>query len=40
MILHYASLAVSAGGVDAFLIGSELAALTRVRSCVGRLSGS
>jgi hypothetical protein len=35
MILHYASLAVSAGGVDAFLIGSELAALMRVRSASG-----
>ncbi|WP_458756624.1 baseplate multidomain protein megatron [Afipia sp. TerB] len=32
MILHYASLAASAGGVDAFLIGSELKALTRVRA--------
>ena len=35
MILHYASLAVDAGGVDAFLIGSELTALTRVRSASG-----
>jgi hypothetical protein len=35
MILHYASLAVSCGGVDAFLIGSELKALTRVRSAPG-----
>src|SRR6185437_5267973 len=35
MILHYASLAVDAGGVDAFLIGSELKALTRVRSAPG-----
>ena len=35
MMLHYASLAASAGGVDAFLIGSELAALTRVRSASG-----
>ncbi len=35
MILHYASLAASAGGVDAFLIGSELRALTRVRSASG-----
>jgi hypothetical protein len=34
-ILHYASLAASAGGVDAVLIGSELAALTRVRSASG-----
>ncbi|RDV02137.1 baseplate multidomain protein megatron [Undibacter mobilis] len=35
MILHYAALAQSAGGVDAFLIGSELKALTRVRSASG-----
>ena len=35
MILHYASLAAEAGGVDAFLIGSELSALTRVRSAAG-----
>jgi len=35
MILHYANLAASAGGVDAFLIGSELKALTRVRSGAG-----
>jgi hypothetical protein len=35
MILHYANLCVSAGGVDAFLIGSELKALTRVRSGPG-----
>jgi hypothetical protein len=35
MILHYANLAVSCGGVDAFLIGSELKALTRVRSGEG-----
>ncbi|MBB1092433.1 glycoside hydrolase/phage tail family protein [Rhodopseudomonas palustris] len=32
MILHYAQLCAAAGGVDAFLIGSELRALTRVRS--------
>jgi hypothetical protein len=32
MILHYAGLAASAGGVDAFLIGSELKSLTRVRA--------
>jgi hypothetical protein len=31
-ILHYARLSRDAGGVDAFLLGSELAALTRVRS--------
>jgi GTA TIM-barrel-like domain/Putative phage tail protein len=35
MVLHYASLAASAGGVDAILIGSELKALTRVRSSSG-----
>ncbi len=35
MILHYAALAADAGGVDAFLIGSELKALTRVRSGSG-----
>lgn len=35
MVLHYASLASAAGGVDAFLIGSELKALTRVRSGAG-----
>lgn len=35
MILHYANLSVVAGGVHAFLIGSELAALTRVRSGAG-----
>jgi len=31
MILHYAKLCSAAGGVDAFLIGSELRGLTRVR---------
>ncbi len=35
MILHYATLAAAAGGVDAFLIGSELKSLTRVRSASG-----
>ena len=34
-ILHYASVAATAGGVDAFLIGSELKSLTRVRSASG-----
>ncbi|MBG0810593.1 glycoside hydrolase/phage tail family protein [Methylosinus sp. H3A] len=34
-ILHYAELCEEAGGVDAFLIGSELVALTRIRSAVG-----
>ena len=32
MVLHYAHLAVAAGGVDAFLIGSEFRGLTWVRS--------
>jgi hypothetical protein len=31
MVLHYAKLAVMAGGVDALLIGSEMVGLTRVR---------
>ncbi len=35
MVLHYAHLAVDAGGVDAVLIGSELKSLTRVRSSSG-----
>ncbi len=35
MILHYAKLAVAAGGVDAFIIGSELRGLTQVRSAAG-----
>ena len=35
MVLHYANLCASVGGVDAFLIGSELKALTRVRSGPG-----
>ena len=35
MILHYAALAAAAGGVDAFVIGSELKGLTRVRSASG-----
>ncbi len=34
-ILHCADLCVSAGGVDAFLVGSELTSLTRVRSAPG-----
>ncbi|MBV8850667.1 MAG: glycoside hydrolase TIM-barrel-like domain-containing protein, partial [Methylobacteriaceae bacterium] len=34
-VLHYAQLCVAAGGVDAFLIGSELVGLTRVRSASG-----
>ena len=32
MVLHYAHLCAAAGGVDAFLIGPELKALTQVRS--------
>jgi hypothetical protein len=32
MMLHYAHLCVAAGGVDAFLIGSELRGLTQIRS--------
>ena len=32
MVLHYAHLCAAAGGVDAFLIGSEFVALNRVRN--------
>lgn len=35
MILHMAHLAKAAGGVDAFLIGSELIGLTRLRDATG-----
>ncbi len=35
MILHYAKLCIAAGGVNAFLIGSELVGLTQVRSSAG-----
>ncbi|MGI8526098.1 MAG: baseplate multidomain protein megatron, partial [Pseudolabrys sp.] len=35
MVLHYAGIATAAGGVDAFLIGSELPGLTRLRSASG-----
>ncbi|MEL7109549.1 MAG: glycoside hydrolase/phage tail family protein [Pseudomonadota bacterium] len=35
-ILHHARLAVRAGGVDTFLLGSELVGLTRVRDEAGR----
>ncbi len=35
MILHYAHLCELAGGVDAFLIGSEMRGLTRVRGDAG-----
>jgi hypothetical protein len=34
-VLHYAFLAKTAGGVDAFLIGSEFVALTRLRGADG-----
>ena len=39
MILHYAHLCAAAGGVDAFLIGSEMRGLTQVRSARRQLSG-
>ncbi len=35
-ILHYAGVAQAAGGVDAFLIGSEMVGMTRVRSGPGQ----
>jgi hypothetical protein len=35
MVEHYAQLCVDAGGVDGFVIGSELVGLTRVRSSAG-----
>ncbi len=35
MVLHYAELCAAAGGVDSFLIGSELVGLTRARSDAG-----
>ena len=35
MVLHYANLCVAAGGVDSFVIGSELVGLTRLRSGSG-----
>ena len=35
MVLHYAKLCALAGGVDAFLIGSELRGLTTLRSAAG-----
>jgi GTA TIM-barrel-like domain/Putative phage tail protein len=35
MILHYAKLCAAAGGVDAFLVGSELVGLTTLRSASG-----
>ncbi|RAI42615.1 baseplate multidomain protein megatron [Rhodoplanes roseus] len=39
MVLHYAELAAAAGGVAAFLIGSELVGLTRLRSASGVYPG-
>ena len=35
MVLHYAHLCKAAGGVDAFIIGSEMRGLTQVRSAAG-----
>lgn len=35
LVLHYADLAVEAGGVSGFILGSELVGLTRVRSGPG-----
>lgn len=35
LVLHSAALCVAAGGVDAFIIGSEFVGLTRVRSASG-----
>ena len=35
MVTHYANLCAQAGGVDAFIIGSELVGLTQVRSSPG-----
>lgn len=35
MILHYAHLCAAAGGVDSFLIGSEMRGLTQIRSDAG-----
>ena len=39
MILHYAHLCAAAGGVDAFLIGSEMRGLTTMRDAARQLSG-
>ena len=39
MILHYAHLCAAAGGVDAFLIGSEMRGLTTIRERRRELSG-
>ncbi|HMO29743.1 glycoside hydrolase/phage tail family protein [Enterovirga sp.] len=35
LALHYATLAIAAGGIDAFVVGSELIGLTRIRSAPG-----
>jgi hypothetical protein len=35
LVLHYAKLAQAAGGVDAFLVGSELRGLTQIRDGAG-----
>ena len=35
MVTHYANLCVAAGGVDSFIIGSELVGLTQLRSSAG-----
>ena len=35
MVLHYAGLCVAAGGVDSFVVGSELVGLTQLRSGPG-----
>lgn len=35
LVMHYARLAAEAGGVDGFIVGSELVSLTRVRSAPG-----
>lgn len=40
MVLHYAHLCEAAGGVDAFLIGSELRGVTQVRSGSGTYPAS
>ena len=39
MVLHYAHLCAAAGGVDAFLIGTEMPGLTTIRSGASHLSG-
>ncbi|MBT9368587.1 glycoside hydrolase/phage tail family protein [Rhizobium sp. CSW-27] len=39
MVLHYADLALQAGGVDGMILASELVGLTRVRGEAGRFPG-